>query len=138
MTNNSSSRKQDDLTEIFGEVIGKYTREQAIADGVLVDITAKASECGYLHPFALTRALWETIERIPSQTPWQDHQGRLWDCLWVGRAAIRQAPAGVSRVEYQVMLSAEGGRKRYKTLVLDLGPGDQGEPVFTLGFPEDF
>lgn len=126
------------LTEFFGEIISKYTRAQAIADGVLVDISAKAAECGYLHPFALTRALWGTIERIPSQTPWQDHQGRLWDCLWMGRVAIRQAPAGVSRVEYRVMLSAEGRRKRYKTLVLDLGPGDQGEPVFTLGFPGDF
>jgi type I site-specific restriction endonuclease len=31
------------LSDIFGEPISVYTREQALADGVLVDVTAWAS-----------------------------------------------------------------------------------------------
>lgn len=32
------------ITEVFGEVIHSYTRAQAIADGVLVDISETARE----------------------------------------------------------------------------------------------
>ncbi len=56
----------------------------------------------------------------------------------MGRDAIRRSPAGMSRVTHQVILSTEGGRRKYHTLVLDLGPGDYAEPVFTLGYLEDF
>lgn len=63
-TNNS-------LTEIFGEVIYSYTRAQALEDGELVDVTETAREAGFKLPFAVSRALWNVIETIPSHTPWQ-------------------------------------------------------------------
>jgi hypothetical protein len=135
---NNSSNQSDDLSSVFGEVISKYTREQAIADGELVDISGTATEAGFRFPCAVTRALWETIERIPKKTPWQDKDGRLWDCLWMAKDAIRRAKPGVSRVAYQVILSTEGSPSKYQTLVIDLGPGDDAAPVFTMGFPSDF
>jgi hypothetical protein len=135
---NSNSESKSDLTDLFGEIIYQYSRAQALEDGNLVDVSTVAKEAGYRYHFAVTRALWNAIETIPSHTSWQDVQGRLWDCLWMGRDAIRLSPAGVSRVTYQVILSTEGSRRKYQTLVLDLGPGDDAEPVFTMGFPEDF
>jgi len=126
------------LTEIFGELISKYSRADALADGELVDISTTAQEAGFKFPTAVTRALWETLERIPSHTPWQDREGRLWDCLMMAVDGIRRSPESVSRVAFQVILSVEGSRKKYVTLIVDLGPGDDAEPVFTMGFPEDF
>jgi len=40
------------------EVIHRYTRAQAIADGVLVDVTAKARTCGFTVPVAMTATLF--------------------------------------------------------------------------------
>ena len=36
------------------EVISCYTRKQAIEDGVLVDVSQTARECGFRHPVAVT------------------------------------------------------------------------------------
>jgi len=35
------------MTEFFGEPISVYTREQAIEDGVLIDVTDTARENGF-------------------------------------------------------------------------------------------
>lgn len=130
-TNNS-------LSEIFGEVIYSYTRAQALEDGELVDVSETAREAGFKFPFAVSRALWDVIVSIPSHTPEQDWQGRLWDCLWMAKDAIRRAKPGTSRAVFQLILTRQGTRGKYQTLVIDLGAGDDGGPVFTLGFPEDF
>lgn len=127
-----------ELSEIFGEVIYSYTRAQALEDGELVDVSDTAREAGFRFPFAVTCALWNVVETIPSHTPWQDWKGRLWDCIWMARDAIRRAKPGTSRAVFQLILSSQGTRGKYQTLVIDLGPGDAAEPVFTLGFPEDF
>lgn len=134
----NSNPEENDLTSIFGEVISKYTRADALRDGELVDISTTAREAGFKFPTAATRALWETLNRIPRHTSWQDYEGRLWDVLTMAKDGIRRSPAGVSRVAFQVILSIEGSRRKYATLVIDLGPGDDAEPVFTMGFPEDF
>ena len=52
------SRSTDPLRELFGEVIYAYTRAEAIADGVLIDVTETAKEVGFRLPVALTAAAW--------------------------------------------------------------------------------
>ena len=47
------------ITELFGESIYRYTRAQAIEDGVLVDVTETAREAGFRCPVAITHAAWE-------------------------------------------------------------------------------
>ena len=42
---------------LFGPIIYAYTRSQALADGVLVDVTEIAREVGFKLPVALTEAL---------------------------------------------------------------------------------
>ncbi|MEW6586644.1 MAG: DUF6573 family protein, partial [Nitrospirota bacterium] len=41
------------------EVIDTYSRAEAIADGVLVDVTDTAREAGILFPVAVTRSVLE-------------------------------------------------------------------------------
>ncbi|ADU66162.1 hypothetical protein Selin_1428 [Desulfurispirillum indicum S5] len=47
------------IQEIFGEAVYSYSRAQAIADGILVDVSETANEAGFTVPVAMTSALWE-------------------------------------------------------------------------------
>lgn len=79
--------------EDFNKVIYEYTREQAIKDGVLVDISNKAKEYGYTIPIAVTYLVWdkyiEWTEQDSDRQTSQDQTGRLHDILWMLRLAIR-------------------------------------------------
>ena len=74
----------------FGELIFRYTRAQALADGVLVDVTEMAREAGFQIPVALTHAVWAEYVAVPEGVEGQDEAGRLWDILWMCRHGIRQ------------------------------------------------
>lgn len=128
---------------IFGETICSYTREQAIEDGELVDVTEWASaekgfHGGFTIPVALTRSAWAAIEMIPTALEGiADVRGRAHDVLWMASLATRRTN-GESRVGFKVILPSKGTRTRNRTLFVDIGPGDAGEPVVTIGFSEDF
>jgi len=130
-----------DLTEIFGKPIHIYTREQAIKDGCLVDVSTTAAEAGFRYPVTITRAAWAdcvewTAEDSHRQT-YQDEAGRLWDVLWMARLAARR---GGERLAYQLYCVPRGGRgvrARLTTLHMHIGPGDQGEPVITILMPNE-
>src|SRR5206468_2575273 len=66
------------------EIIYSYTREQALADRVLIDVSelAEAREAGFVWPVAISRALWEIV--VPTdaeEAEGQSYEGRLWDVL---------------------------------------------------------
>ena len=134
--NTNTNERTNDLSDIFGPVISQYTRAQALADGQLVDVTETARETGFAYPVALSRALWNIIETIPKKTPWQDWQGRLWDVLWMASLSAKRCRG--SRFVYEVILSREGTRKQCVQLICDCGPGDDAEPVITIGLTKDF
>lgn len=132
-------------SDIFGEVIHAYTRANALEDGELVDVTEWASADkgfmgGFKVPVALTRSAWAAIEAIPASLEGlADVRGRAHDVLWMASLAARSAArAGKTRVGFKVILPSKGTRKRNRILVIDSGPGDAGEHVITIGFPEDF
>ncbi len=127
----------DSMEEIFGKPISVYTRAMALADGMLVDVSETSRETGIRWPVCVTRALWHVIETIPPRTC-EDREGRLWDVLWMAYIAMRAAKPGSYRIAYELILTRAGTRKKYQTLVVDVGPGDEGEPQITIGFAEDF
>ena len=43
------------------EMVAVYTRDQAIEDGFLVDVSAMAREAGFKWPVAVTRRVWDEI-----------------------------------------------------------------------------
>ena len=130
--------------DIFGtdEIIFSYLREDALEDGVLVDVSEMAKEAGFRFPVAITQDLHATITPNDTEKSYgQSYDGRLWDVLWMAIVAGRQSEA--SRIHYNMIL-AEGKldasrlKQRTLTLLADVGPGDHGEPVITIGFPSDF
>lgn len=70
------------------DIIHEYTREQAIADGVLIDVTATAKEAGFQVPVAVTAAVWSRCVAVPEGVTGQDEAWRLWEVLWILRAHL--------------------------------------------------
>ena len=130
----------DTLAEFFGDVIHAYTRADAIRDGVLVELPAKiCNEAGIVVPIAVTTGVWslvapDNIEEMPCQSV----EGRLWDLLWMFRAAIQAGNGDVNRIRYDVLfLMKPAAEPELVTLIAVCGPGDQGEPVITIMLPGD-
>lgn len=128
-------------TELFGEVIYRYTRAQAIEDGVLVDASETAREAGFRWPVAMTSAAWADCvawsEEDNQLQVYQDESGRLWDVLWMAFNAIRSASGG-TQLKYQLYRVPRDGKSveaRLTSLKLVCGPGDAGEPVITIMLP---
>jgi hypothetical protein len=125
------------LGDLFGEPIAIYMRQQAIEDGVLVDLMQPETvglvrEAGFKFPVAMTAgAFAATVAAIGEPLPAsQDIQGRLWDVLWMLRCAIRAADR-TDRVNFRV--SVWNGRRRDEAkLWASCGPGDDGAPVVTV------
>lgn len=120
------------------DLISVYTRAQAIADGVLVDLmqgemVSLVREAGFRIPVAMTAsAFHETIAPIGGELPeGQDLKGRLWDVLSVLRFAIKNCAPGDDRVEFQVSVW-NGTRSDLHRLWALVGPGDTAEPVLTI------
>lgn len=50
------------------QIISRYTRAQAIEDGVLVDVTEQAKETGMLLPTVITDHVHNVLEDIPESS----------------------------------------------------------------------
>src|SRR5512137_1913119 len=87
-----------DLAEIFGQPIFTYTRAQAVADGLQVEVTKTAEEAGIRFPVFLTRAVFDNYVAVPPGVTGQDESGRLWDIVWMTRFAIIRSRPGVQRL----------------------------------------
>lgn len=131
--------KKDDAELFEGfDIIHSYTRQQAIEDGVLVDVTETAHEAGFCYPVALTATVFGTYVEAPASVPGQDAAGRLWDILWMLRHAIRGSSGGGSELRFQLHVqNSESAPPRLVTLKSVCGPGDDGEPVITIMLPDE-
>jgi hypothetical protein len=76
------------------DLIHRYTRADAIADGVLVDVTGTAREASIRYPVALTRTVWERCVAVPPGVLFKDEAGRLWDVLSLLPPVRRRALCG--------------------------------------------
>jgi len=84
----------------FGKVIYAYTRSQAVADGVQLEVTKTAQEAGIKFPVFLTRAVFDAFVAVPPNVTGQDEVGRLWDVIWMTRFAIMRARSGADRIAH--------------------------------------
>jgi hypothetical protein len=121
------------------DLIHRYTRADALRDGVLIDVSQTAREAGIRYPVALTRAVWERCVRVPTGVLCQDEAGRLWDVAWMLACAIRRQDGGAREVRFGVHVRNDN-RDRTPPLVrlrAVCGPGDDGEPVLPVMMPTD-
>ncbi len=121
------------------EIIHRYTREDALADGVLIDVSEMAKEAGFKVPVAVTNGVWygyikaENIEL-------QDTDGRLWDTLWMLFCSINKTKTPTNIIKYKlyyVMPTKTGLKKELVTLKAIMSPGDEGELVITIMLPNE-
>jgi hypothetical protein len=136
----------DTMQDLFGEVISTYTRQQAIDDGVLVDVTDTAKEAGFKFPVALTVALWSDYVKPceKDKAKGQSEPGRLWDLLHMLHMAIKgilphrtvEGP-GPGQTTYYRLYFVLKGRRRLVEVKAICGPGDDLEPVITIMLPEE-
>ncbi len=137
--------QQNSMADLFGPVIYSYTREMAINDGVLIDISESATEAGFNIPTAVTRAVWDryiewSIDDNQKQS-YQDQSGRLWDIVWMARCGIISGNKG-SQCEslfelYCIPRDGESKSAERTTLKIHIGPGDDGNPVVTIMLPNE-
>jgi hypothetical protein len=115
-------------------VIYRYTRQQAIEDGVLVDLTEWAKETGFTVPVACTAAVWHDYITPPVGTKelGQSERGRGHDVLWMLYWAIKTTGQSRDQLTYEVIFLQAPSRRETVTLKSMCGPGDNGEPVITI------
>lgn len=118
------------------DLIHAYTRAQAIADGVLVDVSATAAEAGVKYPTAVTRAVYERCVRVPEGVEAQDEAGRAWDLVWMLRLAATRSP-DADRLHFTVLVRNDNVAPQPVRLKAMCGPGDDAEPVVTILLPDE-
>lgn len=134
----SSARVIDQL-----EVIHVYSRANAIADGVLHDVTELAAEQGIRYPVAIATHAWDAaVAWDAANGAMQDETGRQWDVLTMAAVALRRARrlrlTGLQEFTvYVVPNRRDAEEPEPVTLGISVGPGDNYEPVLTITAPAD-
>lgn len=120
------------------EVISKYTRAEALADGTLIDVTERAKEAGIRIPTAVTRAVWKEYVELSeaARKAGNDIDGRLWDILWMFRGAALRMP-DEREIQFQLYVVTTRIEPSLVTLRASIEAGDDGEPVITILQPEE-
>ena len=128
--------KAQESPDLFGPVISAYSRTQAIADGVLVDVSEMAREAGVTIPTALTHAVWAEYVHVSEGIEGQDESGRLWDILMMFRFAAKQSPKQDTLL-FDLFVRNDNQSAKRVTLKAICGPGDTPEPVLTILLPDE-
>lgn len=121
------------------DYISRYTRAEAIEDGVLVDLSGSGycrmvQDAGICLPLAITTAAWYQVVAVPEGASGCDEKERLWDLLWLMRIRMKSSSPGCSRVVVKLScVTPESPTAPVDSLVqVVVGPGDEGEPVLTI------
>jgi len=126
--------------EPFGPVIYSYTRAQAVADGVQVEVTKTAAEAGIKFPVFLTRTVFDAYVEVPPGVTGQDEAGRLWDIVWMLRFAILRSRPGADRIPVALYVrQSDRERPRLIKLIATCGPLDidDPQPAITVMMPDE-
>ena len=123
----------------FGPVVYSYTRAQAVADGVQVEVTKTAQEAGIRFPVFLTRTVYDSFVSVPPGVSAQDEAGRLWDIVWMLRFAILRARPGCERLPVALYVRNDNRKPRLIKLIATCGPLDidDPQPAITVMLPDE-
>jgi len=116
------------------EVVSRYTRAEAIADGVLIDISEMAREAGIKFPTAITAKAYQEyiVPHDDVRAMGECETGRLWDTLMMLRLYAKN---GGRVIKFPVIYSFAAPSKEFrctKELIAVCGSGDTPEAVITL------
>ena len=125
--------------DIFGPVLYTYSRSQAVADGLQVEVSKVADEAGIRFPVFLTSAVYDSFVRVPPGVTGQHEAGRLWDVVWMLRFAIRKAQHGQARLPFALYVRNDNKAPRLIKLVAMCGALDidDPKPAITIMLPDE-
>jgi hypothetical protein len=128
----------EDITA-FGDVVYGYTRAQAVADGVQVEVSKVGAEAGIKFPLFLTRTVFDAYVAVPRDVSGQDEAGRLWDIVWMTRFAILRAKPGVDRIPVALYVRNDNRAAKLVKLIATCGPLDidDPQPAITVMMPDE-
>lgn len=122
--------------DYFGEVISSYTRENAIEDGVLIDVTPLAKRAGFKYHTAITSGVHSVIDLGDALEEIKEtYTGRFGKVLYSLLCAIKNGQAKEDIIFFNVNLTNRLGiikNERFKSMV---HAGDNHEPVMTILLP---
>ena len=121
-------------------IVHVYSRSQAVADGVQVEVTKTAHEAGIKFPVFITRGVFELCVAIPPGVTCQDEAGRLWDVVWMLRFAILRSRTGAWRIPVALYVrNSDTERPRLVKLIATVGPLDidDPQPAITVMLPDE-
>jgi hypothetical protein len=121
------------------EVVFRYTRRMAIADGVLIDATqgdfAEVSREHFPHRHvALTSAVFALLECAVEAGDGADFAGIGHDILWM--SCVRRVRLLAGGHTFKVRIRT-GAQLRWHELKILFHGGDYGEPCATVMLPEE-
>ena len=122
------------------EFIYCYSRRDALADGIHIDVSKTAAEAGIRFPVFITRTIYERFVAVPEGVQCQDEAGRLWDILWMCRHGIARAPEGQNPVTFELYVrNANDQPAQLISLIAECGAldFDDPKPAITIYLPED-
>lgn len=121
------------------EQISVYTREQAIKDKQLFDVTVTAKEAGIKHPTAVTHGVWSKYVVVPPQCQGRGQciSGRLWDILWMFAVQARCQGDKSDRLTFSVLVRNQPDKMQHVKLLSICGPDDHGNPCITIMLPDE-
>ena len=128
-----------DLPSPIFDLVYAYTRAQAVADGVQVEVSKVAAEAGIRFPVFLSRTVYDAYVTVPPDVTAQDEAGRLWDIVWMTRFAILRNRPGLSRLPVALYVRNDNRAARLIKLIATCGPLDMDDPqpAITVMMPDE-
>ena len=123
-----------------GPLIFAQPRTQAIADGLLVDVSEMAEAAGITCQIALTASVWQRYVVVPEGVEGQDERARLWDILWTMRHTFAtQVHEKTSQFQFQVMVKNNNREPEQATLraMCTVADQDKEKSVITVMLPHE-
>jgi Family of unknown function (DUF6573) len=122
----------------------RYSRAQALVDGLLVDLTEYAAEFGIRLPVAITHRAWaECIEWDDAvnarKGTTQDEAGRARNVVAMAAWRLRPSERATRRAFTVALVPQDGRGQKLQDVELHLhcGPGDTSAPVLTIMHPSE-
>ena len=136
MAQSAQNVRQNSFTEIFDDAPYTYSRQDAINDGSLIDVSDLAKTAGFRYRVAISRAAWtDCVEWSDADREKQIHQsmdGRLRAVLFMGERMARHGSALVYFQVFRVPRGCYSRQPKLAKLKMVCNIGDEGAPVITI------